>query len=150
MVWDRCVMHSILAILSQISLFVAGLGSGLYLILKKSNANSASKDFFLKKQYIFNLGCLMFGFILLTAALSIGLMQAENLWGTYWSWDIKQVGTTILWLYYFAILLSVGWMSFLKNKKAAYIASLLTLSGILIMIINIFVLNTFSKLHHFL
>ena len=148
MAWDRCVIHSILAILSQISLLIAGLGGGLYLVLKKLSSGSASKDFFLKKQHRFNLACLIFGFILLTTALTIGLIQAKNLWGNYWSWDVKQVGSVFLWFYYFAILLSIGWLSFLKNKKTTRIASLLTLSGIVVMSINIFVLNTFSKLHH--
>ncbi|MDO8885328.1 cytochrome c biogenesis protein CcsA [Candidatus Oleimmundimicrobium sp.] len=150
MTLDKCIAHYILATLSQISLLIAGLGSGLYLILKKTSPDSTSKDFFLKKQYKLNLVCLIIGFLFFTTSFIIGLIQAKNLWGAYWSWDVKQIGSVILWFYYFVTLLTIGWLSFFEKKNTTSISSWLMISGIVIMSVNIFVLNIFSKLHHFL
>ncbi len=150
MVWNKCIIHSILAILSQLSLFLSGLGGIIYLKVKKTNPDSPSKEFFLKKQHGFNLVCLITGFIFFTSSLAMGFIQAKNLWGSYWSWDVKQIGSAIMWLYYLTIVFIIGWHGFIKDKKTPYITSLLASSGIAIMGINVFVLSAFSKLHNYL
>ncbi|HDP69889.1 MAG TPA: hypothetical protein ENN38_03650, partial [Actinobacteria bacterium] len=129
MILDKCVLHSILAILSQIGLFLSGLGGGTYLLIKKGGLNSESKIFLAKNQHKFNLICLIISFVFLTAALVVGFLQAKKLWDVYWGWDVKQIGSIILWLYYFTAILVIGWHGFFKTKKTAYIVSLFALSG---------------------
>lgn len=44
------------------------------------------------------------GFILLTAGIVTGSIWANSAWGTYWSWDPKEVWSLITWLVYAALL----------------------------------------------
>lgn len=62
--------------------------------------------------------CLGIGFLLLTVGIITGSIWAENVWGSYWSWDPKETWSLVTWLFYAALLhqrLTVGW----RGKKAA-------------------------------
>lgn len=51
-----------------------------------------------------NLKCITYGFPLLTLGIITGAIGAQKVWGTYWSWDPKQVWSFIIWLLYAALL----------------------------------------------
>jgi ABC-type transport system involved in cytochrome c biogenesis permease subunit len=40
------------------------------------------------------------GYPLLTLALFLGMIWAQVAWGRYWSWDLKEVWTLVIWLVY--------------------------------------------------
>src|SRR3990172_5663312 len=68
-----------------------------------------------------NYRCLTIGFPLLTLWIITGSIWAEYAWGSYWSWDPKEVWSLITWLLYAALLhgrLTVGW----RGRKAAILA----------------------------
>ncbi|HAM32594.1 MAG TPA: c-type cytochrome biogenesis protein CcsB [Deltaproteobacteria bacterium] len=68
-----------------------------------------------------NYRCLTIGFPLLTLGIITGSIWAEYAWGSYWSWDPKEVWSLITWLLYAALLhgrLTVGW----RGRKAAILA----------------------------
>ena len=68
-----------------------------------------------------NYRCLTIGFPLLTLGIITGSIWAEYAWGSYWSWDTKEVWSLITWLLYAALLhgrLTVGW----RGRKAAILA----------------------------
>jgi len=68
-----------------------------------------------------NYRCLTFGFPLLTMGIITGSIWAEYAWGSYWSWDPKEVWSLITWLLYAALLhgrLTIGW----RGRKAAILA----------------------------
>jgi cytochrome c-type biogenesis protein CcsB len=54
-------------------------------------------------------------------ALFAGAIWAYNAWGTFWSWDPKEVGSLIIWLFYTGYLharFKRGW----SGKRAAWLA----------------------------
>jgi len=68
--------------------------------------------------------CVSIGFPLFTlGGLVFGMVWAEKAWGTYWSWDPKEVWSLITW-FVFALYLHtrivMGW----KGKRSAFIAIL--------------------------
>ncbi len=68
-----------------------------------------------------NRRCLIYGFPLLTIGIITGSIWAEAVWGAYWSWDPRQIGSLITWLLYAILLhgrLTVGW----RGRKAALYA----------------------------
>lgn len=44
------------------------------------------------------------GFLLLTAGIMTGSVWAEAAWGSYWSWDPKEIWSLITWLFYAGML----------------------------------------------
>jgi len=92
-----------------------------------------------------NLKCISYGFPLLTLGIITGAIGAQKVWGTYWSWDPKQVWSFIIWLLYAALLHTrfvTGW----RGQKIA-IASI----GIFFILLFTFlgVNYLFSGLHRF-
>lgn len=74
--------------------------------------------------------CITFGFPLLTLAIFTGAIWAEYAWGSYWSWEPRQIWSLITWFLYAALIhgrITVGW----RGRKAAiyYIISFLILIG---------------------
>lgn len=68
-----------------------------------------------------NYRCLTIGFPLLTLGIITGSIWAEYAWGSYWSWDPKEVWSLITWFIYAALLhvrMTVGW----RGRKAAIFA----------------------------
>lgn len=61
--------------------------------------------------------CVLFGFPLLTVAIVTGAVWAKSAWGTYWSWDPKEVWSLITWLIY-AIYLHVRLRPKWRGKRA--------------------------------
>lgn len=65
-----------------------------------------------------NYKCLTIGFPLLTLGIITGSLWASSAWGSYWSWDPKEVWSLITWILYAALLhgrLNSGW----RGKKGA-------------------------------
>ncbi len=86
-----------------------------------------------------NRRCLIYGFPLLTIGIITGSIWAESVWGTYWSWDPKQVGSLITWLLYAILLhgrLTVGW----RGRRAALYA----IGAFAILISSYLVINLLS------
>lgn len=85
------------------------------------------------------------GFPLLTLAIITGAFWAESAWGSYWSWDPRQVWSLVTWLIYALILharLLAGW----RGRRAAALSIL----GFLTIIVAFFGLKLLGKgLHVF-
>jgi len=61
---------------------------------------------------------LMYGFPFLTVGMVMGAIYAQNILGTYWRWDPKEVWSLITWLFYTALLharVALGW----RGRRAA-------------------------------
>lgn len=68
-----------------------------------------------------NSRCLTIGFPLLTLGIIAGSIWASYAWGSYWSWDPKEVWSLGTWLLYAALLhgrLTAGW----RGRRAAILA----------------------------
>lgn len=62
-----------------------------------------------------------FGFLFLTAGIMTGAVWANQAWGTYWSWDVKETWALITWFIY-AVFLHCRFMRGWKGKRAAWIS----------------------------
>ncbi len=66
---------------------------------------------------------LRLGFPLLTAGIITGSIWASSAWGSWWSWDPKEVWSLVTWLVYAALLhqrINAGW----RGRRAAVMAVL--------------------------
>ena len=89
--------------------------------------------------------CILFSFPLLTVAIVTGAVWAKRAWGTYWSWDPKEVWSLITWLIYAIYLhlrLRPGW----RGKRAIF----LNMAGFAAMLFTWFGVNyLLSGLHSY-
>ncbi|SNR62025.1 cytochrome C assembly family protein [Desulfurobacterium atlanticum] len=86
-----------------------------------------------------------FGFMFITISMFTGAIWSAKLFGTYWSWDPKQVLTLITWFIYAAILhlyVTGKW----NGKKLCY----LSIGGTALVMINFIGVNiAFKGVHSF-
>ncbi|MGV1007932.1 MAG: c-type cytochrome biogenesis protein CcsB [Dermatophilaceae bacterium] len=88
-------------------------------------------------------GLNMVGFILWTFTLVAGAIWAQRAWGSYWTWDPKEVWTFVVWVVYAAYMharATAGW----EPRKATWIA----LAGFVTIIINFTVVNLYFVGQH--
>ena len=62
-----------------------------------------------------------FGFVFLTLGIITGAVWANSAWGTYWSWDPKEVWSLITWLIY-AVYLHCRFVRGWRGRRAAWIS----------------------------
>ena len=69
-----------------------------------------------------NYKCLSFGWPLLTLAIITGMAWSEDVLGSYWVWEPRQIWSLITWFLYAALLhgrLTSGW----RGRKAAWLSA---------------------------
>ncbi len=99
------------------------LAAIMYLILERSIKQKKFGSFYTRLPSLatldtINYYSLVFGFLFLTIGMITGSVYAQDVIGTYWQWDPKEVWSLITWLFYAALLherLAVGW----RGRKAA-------------------------------
>lgn len=77
-------------------------------------------------------------------ALFAGAIWAEQAWGTWWSWDPKEVGALIIWLFY-TLFLHARYQKQWKGDRAA----MLLVFGMMMVFISFFGNYFFGGLHSF-
>jgi cytochrome c-type biogenesis protein CcsB len=147
------VIHVIVAIIAVAAFTIAlGLGVAYLARLRRESVVAAApqaKPSFLdalprsaaleRAAYALN----MAGFILWTFTLVAGAIWAQKAWGSYWTWDPKEVWTFVVWCIYAAYMharATAGW----EPRKAMYIA----LAGYAAIVVNYAVVNVFFVGQH--
>lgn len=95
-------IHIILAAASECAFLIAAGGGGYYLIRV-----SRSGPDFRESDRVENLitGAIRVGYPLFTVgALFAGALWAWKAWGRFWSWDPKETGALVVWLFYTLLL----------------------------------------------
>jgi cytochrome c-type biogenesis protein CcsB len=109
------------------AVFAVAFGAGImYLLMERELKRKKLGPIFKRLPSLdvlddINYRCLTIGFPLLTLGIITGSIWAEYAWGSYWSWDPKEVWSLITWLLYAALLhgrMTVGW----RGRKAAILA----------------------------
>ncbi len=77
-------------------------------------------------------------------ALFAGAIWAEQAWGTWWSWDPKEVGALIIWLFYTGFLHARYQRQWMGDR-----AAVLVVFGMVMMFISFFGNYFFGGLHSF-
>lgn len=115
-------------VLTAIAAYSAfALVSGLALVNMKFDDPAIDND-------IFKISSL--GFVMLTLSIVLGAIWAEQVWGSYWTWDPKETWALITWIIY-AIYLHLhrqrGW----RGKKAR----ILLIAGFIMVLFTFFGVN---------
>ena len=122
-------IHVVLAALGEGAFLVATAVSIMYLIIARRRARAAAAShgaiaggISLETLDEVNYEALSIGYPLFTVgALFAGAIWAYEAWGSFWSWDPKEVGALVIWLFYTLFLharFNRGW----RGKKAAWMS----------------------------
>ncbi|MBI5206195.1 MAG: c-type cytochrome biogenesis protein CcsB [Candidatus Firestonebacteria bacterium] len=134
-------IHIVVAFLSYAS-FVIAFVTGLMYLYQEKQIKSKSKSIWhyrlasLEVLDEVNYRSITFGFPLFTLTIIVGMIWAQQVWSSFWSWQPKQIAAFIIWLFY-AILLHVRITAGWRGKKTAY----LSIIGFLL------VISTYIGLH---
>ncbi len=143
-------IHTILSLLGIVAFAMAFVTGFLYLMQERILKSKKFNTLYFRLPSLdllddLNQKSISIGFPLLTLGIITGAFWAEYAWGSYWSWDPKQVFSFITWLFYLTVLhgrLTVGW----RAKRAAYLAII----GFMGVIFTFVVISFFIKgLHTF-
>ena len=129
--------------------FALACGVGLLYLVQERAIKTKIQGFFFRRlpslERIDNTGyaCIIMGFTMLTIGLITGLVYAKLIWGSFWSWDPKEVWSGITWMLYAALLhgrISMGW----RGRKAA----IMSIIGFGTLLFTFFGVNFFLMGHH--
>lgn len=85
------------------------------------------------------------GFAMLSLSIVLGAIWAEQAWGSYWSWDPKEIWALITWIIY-AIYLHMYRQRGLRGKNA----SIMVIAGFILVLFTFFGVNyLMSGLHSY-
>ena len=142
------ISHVVIIFIGEAA-FALACGVGLLYILQERAIKTKRHGFFYKRlpslELLDNTGyaCIVVGFTLLTIGLITGFVYAKSIWGSFWSWDPKEVWSGIAWLLYAALLhgrLALGW----RGRKAA----IMSMIGFGVLLFTFLGVNLFLKGHH--
>ena len=142
------VSHVVIIFVGEAA-FALACGAGLLYILQERAIKTKHHGFFFKRlpalELLDNTGyaCIVVGFSLLTLGLITGFVYAKFIWGSFWSWDPKEVWSGIAWLIYAALLhgrLALGW----RGRKAA----IMSIIGFGILLFTFLGVNLLLTGHH--
>lgn len=116
-------LHVTLALLGNAVFGLAFAVSVIYLLLRRQLKNKKMTGLSrglpaLETLDRLNKIFLVWGLMLMTLGILTGSLWARIHWGTYWSWDPRQITSALTWLFYGILLhgrLTAGW----RGKKAA-------------------------------
>lgn len=129
--------------------FTLACGVGLLYLIQEHTIKKKHRGFFFRRLPSLDLldgtghGCIIVGFTLLTIGLVAGILYAKVIWGRFWAWDVKEVWSGIMWLFYAALLherLTVGW----RGRKAA----IMSIIGFAVLLFTFFGVNFLLGGHH--
>ena len=142
------VLHVMVIFMGEAS-FALACGVGIMYLFQENAIKTKNPGFFFKRLPSLELldtagyACIITGFTLLTVGLITGFLYAKTVWGKFWSWDPKEVWSSITWLFYAALIherLAVGW----RGRKAA----VMSIVGFAVVLFTFFGVNFFLKGHH--
>ncbi len=142
------VLH-ILAIFIGEATFALACGVGVLYLLQERAIKRRSPGFFFRRLPSLDLldstgyACVVTGFSLLTFGLITGMIYAKSVWGSFWSWDPKEVWSAISWLLYAALLhqrITIG----LRGRRAAIMA----IVGFAVLLFTFLGVNFLMQGHH--
>lgn len=91
-------IHVSMAALSE-GAFAVSCGLAIYYLIKERRAGTTPAE--LARLDLLNHRAISIAYPLFTlGALFAGAIWAYSAWGTFWSWDPKEVGSWIIWLFY--------------------------------------------------
>jgi cytochrome c-type biogenesis protein CcsB len=143
------VAAHIIAIFIGEASFALACGAGLLYLLQERAIKNKNPGFFFRRLPPLELldaagyACIIVGFTMLTVGLITGFVYARAIWGSFWSWDPKEVWSGITWLLYAALIhgrLAIGW----RGHRAA----VMSIVGFAVLLFTFLGVNFLLKGHH--
>lgn len=140
--------HIILIFTGEAALGLA-CGAGILYLIQEKGIKSKNPGFFFKRLPsldfldMVSYTCTTTGFALLTFGLVTGFIYAKSIWGSFWSWDFKELFSVGTWLVYAALLhfrFHSGW----RGRRSA----IMTIVGFAIIIFTFLGVNLILGGHH--
>jgi cytochrome c-type biogenesis protein CcsB len=142
------ILHVVIIFIGEAALALA-CGAGVLYLIQEHAIKSKTNRFFRKRLpslefldvtgYVF----IFTGFTFLTFGLITGFIYAQQVWGRFWSWDVKEIWSGITWLIYAALLherLVAGW----RGRRAA----IMSIIGFAAVVFTFLGVNLFLAGHH--
>jgi cytochrome c-type biogenesis protein CcsB len=115
-------IHVVLAALGEGAFLVATAASIMYLISQRKIEHGGQPAITLDVLEDINFKALSIGYPLFTVGgLFAGAIWAYSAWGAFWSWDPKEVGALVIWLFY-TLFLHARYYRGWRGKKAAWMS----------------------------
>ncbi|MBF0302648.1 MAG: c-type cytochrome biogenesis protein CcsB [Desulfamplus sp.] len=142
------VSHIVTIFTGEAALALA-CGAGILYLIQEKAIKEKRRGFFYKRLPSLALldstsyTSVITGFTMLTTGLITGLIYAKSVWGTFWSWDPKEIWSAVTWLVYAALLhgrLTSGW----RGRKSA----IMTIVGFAVLLFTLFGVNLLIGGHH--
>ncbi|MBI3610975.1 MAG: cytochrome c biogenesis protein CcsA [Nitrospirae bacterium] len=119
-------IHTTLALLGAVAFAIAFLVGIMYLIQERLLKSKRFNDLYNKLPSLdilddLNYKAVILGFAFLTLGIIIGAWGAGYVWGSYLTWDPREIFSLTIWLFYLVVLhgrITMGW----RAKRAAYLA----------------------------
>jgi len=128
---------------------VLACGAGILYLIQEKGIKEKKTGFFFKRLPSLDLLdytsylCIVTGFTMLTFGLVTGFIYAKSVWGTFWSWDPKEIWSVSTWLFY-AALLHCRPCFRMAGKKSA----IMTIIGFAALLFTFLGVNLFIGGHH--
>jgi len=117
-------LHVSVTLLGEAFFAVAFITSIMYLVAESKTKRESKASLSAEKLDSISYRCIAIGFPLFTlGGLVFGMIWAYKAWGSYWSWDPKEVWSLITWFVFALYLhtrLVMGW----KGRRSAFVAIL--------------------------
>jgi cytochrome c-type biogenesis protein CcsB len=142
------VSHITLIFIGEAALALA-CGAGILYLIQERGIKGKHTGFFYRRLPSLDLLdytsylCIVTGFTMLTFGLVTGFIYAKSTWGSFWSWDPKEIWSVATWLFYAALLhfrLVSGW----QGRKSA----IMTIIGFAALLFTFLGVNLFIESHH--
>jgi len=143
-------VHTLVTIVSYTGFFIGAQFSVMYLLLFRSLKNGTPGAVISTFPSLDTLDRLIhypnvIGYVFLTFCIVSGALWAKGVWGSFFSWDMKQVATLVVWLWYSA---------YLYFHRSAYLSSrrsaVFSIVGFTAIIFTFFFVNIlFRSIHGF-
>ncbi len=120
------MFHIVTAFMGNGLFAIAFIAAIMYLLLEYTIKKKSFGSFYHRLPSLatldsINYYSLIYGFMFLTIGMITGSVYAQNILGTYWQWDPKEVWSLITWLFYAVLLherIAIGW----RGRKAAWMS----------------------------
>ena len=113
------------------------MGAVIFLISVAGLFAKKPEDRLQKENGAYDCACIMYPF--LTMGMFFGAIWANEVWGHFWSWDIKEIWALMTWLVY------TLYLHFRRDKKLKKFAPYLAILGFVGIIVTFFFVNIISS-----
>ncbi|HER43401.1 MAG TPA: c-type cytochrome biogenesis protein CcsB, partial [Candidatus Eisenbacteria bacterium] len=122
-------IHVTLAALSE-GAFILAAGAGIVYLVKGKEGGGRLPDRDVLEELISR--SIRIGYPLFTVgALFAGAVWAQRAWGAFWSWDPKETGSLVIWLFYTLLL-----HQDVRGRWRGRTLALLSIAGLVIIILS--------------